>query len=89
MARRGLRAQMRTADAAGIAGAVWLLEDERDVFLWKQDQIAGFERFGSDFEVDSAKQKQKQKEALLELGFDKAWCTDRLGIFSLVDDTHL
>lgn len=53
-------------------------------------KLQGFEKFGADVEVDGG--KQKQKDALLTLGFEKAWCTDHLGIkalFSLVHDTHL
>lgn len=53
-------------------------------------KLVSFERFGADVEVDD--EKAEQRNELLAHGFEKAWCTDHLGIkavFELVDNTHL
>ncbi|KAK7943305.1 uncharacterized protein PG986_012418 [Apiospora aurea] len=50
----------------------------------------GFERFGADVVVSGGKQEQRAK--LLQLGFEKAWVTDHLGIkatFSFAQGTRL
>ncbi|QUC19182.1 uncharacterized protein UV8b_03423 [Ustilaginoidea virens] len=53
-------------------------------------RVQSFETFGADVEVDP--RCQRQRDALLALGFEKAWVTDHLGIvttFSLANDTRL
>ncbi|KAK8084501.1 hypothetical protein PG997_005772 [Apiospora hydei] len=53
-------------------------------------KLQGFERIGADVVVGEDKQEQRAK--VLQLGFEKAWVTDHLGIkatFSLVQDTRL
>lgn len=63
---------------------------DKTYFRGSKIELKSFERLGADVEVHEG--KQEQKHALLSLGFEKAWCTDHLGIkavFSLVNDTHL
>ncbi|KAK6854698.1 endonuclease exonuclease phosphatase family [Apiospora arundinis] len=53
-------------------------------------KLQAFERIGADVVVGDDKPEQKDK--LLQLGFEKAWVTDHLGIkvtFGLVQDTRL
>lgn len=63
---------------------------DKAFFCGEKIKLQSFERFGADVEVDG--EKTKQKNALLALGFEKAWCTDHIGIkviFNLVNDTQL
>lgn len=63
---------------------------DKAYFCGSRIKLQSFERFGADVEVDG--EKTKQKNALLGLGLEKAWCTDHLGvkvIFKLVNDTQL
>lgn len=41
-------------------------------------KLLSFERFGADVEVH--KDKKKQRDQLLSLGFERAWVTDHLGV---------
>ncbi|KAI0465674.1 Endonuclease/exonuclease/phosphatase [Xylaria cf. heliscus] len=43
--------------------------------------VRKFARFGADVEVEN----EKEKESICRWGFEKAWVTDHLGIFTLVD----
>lgn len=64
---------------------------DKTYFCGKGFQLSNFERFGVGIKV-SGDGREKQKEGLLALGFEEAWCTDHLGvkaIFDLALESHI
>lgn len=63
---------------------------DKAFFCGEDIKLQGFERIGADVVVGEDKKEQRDK--LLQLGFEKAWVTDHLGIkatFSFVQDARL